>query len=304
MSRFSTCHPSILRGEIMKKERIKSILYQHPEILDKAFQMPLEKADQWAQTANVSVLETIDLAKKKHPEIQEADWEVFYTALANNSNDKESAQKRRSRLPIKGWQVAAAIIVIVVLTFTLIPPARALAESVIRYIVSIFDKGIDISGEGDTIIHEPDTILPLRSADPSDENDVKELLFDDIDSFAKSTGYYPVILNSESISIERIAYYSDGLDLEWLETTYSFLDGSTVLIRQYWGNDRSMSIFQEEGDSTVHLTILDGRELTGYIRKGNDHLLAGAVLDNSVLLISWTNETDWNMIATLLSYYK
>ena len=133
----------------MNDAKLKQYLYEHPELLDDAFQGSLNEADRWAEENARSAEEIIALAKAKHPEIPEEKWAAFDKAVAKH----RKSERKAPIVHIRWWQVAVAAVIVIVLTFTLVPPARAFAESIIRYIVSIFEGGVDIHQEGEVITH-------------------------------------------------------------------------------------------------------------------------------------------------------
>lgn len=283
----------------MKKEKIKAIIYQHPYLLDDAFQMSLSEADQWAQKSSVNIYDTLKGAKEKHPEIPAADWQLFETAL--NKKRGKVFQKKAVIFPIKAWQFAAAVLMFFVLFFTLISPARAFAESIYKYIVSIFDDRLDVHSETEQISHEQE-INPPFPADISDENGIQVVCYGAMDDFVAHTNRIPVIIKSNDSVIEKIEYFFDGQDIEWLETTYIY-NSHVMVVMEDWGSGRSISLFKEKNDELFHTTILDAKEVAGYISRESGGSIISIILSDSVLTISYEGDVDCEVLLSLLSYY-
>lgn len=283
----------------MNDAKLKQYLYEHPELLDDAFQGSLNEADRWAEENARSAEEIIALAKAKHPEIPGEKWAAF---------DKVAAKHRKSErkaliVHIRWWQVAVAAVIVIVLTFTLVPPARAFAESVIRYIVSIFEGGIDIQKEGEINIHRtptPDELVPPTE----DDSDLEyyEATYSDLSSFTYDTGYTPVRLVSNKFRIVSIEYQSYEYLFDQLCVTYENKSGVQIHVWQVWGNERGGTIFENENDILVQTTVLDGKQVIGYVDTVNDEYVLEVLLDESNVTIMYQGHQDYQEILNYLQY--
>ena len=283
----------------MKRSEPEQYLYEHPNLLDDSFSVSMTEAEQWAKEHPVSASAFIARAKEKHPEIPEEQWADFEKAAAK----QEKTACQAPIVYIRWWQVAVAVVILIVLTFTLVPPARAWAESVIRYIVTIFDGGVDITQEGKSFTHGsllPDVTIPPASGVIDTEMDQHIKTYPDIAAFTEDTGYRPVI--AVDLSMKEIKF-------EWLEDAYAELcvtyeskNGVLIYIWQIWGDERGGTIFKDENDILVHTTVLDGRETVGYVDTVDNHHSLEILLDDSDLMILCHGDVDYQTILDALQY--
>ena len=285
----------------MNEAKLKQYLYEHPELLDDAFQGSLNEADRWAEENARSAEEIIALAKAKHPEIPEEKWADFEKAAAK----QRKSERKAPIVHIRWWQVAVAAAIILVLTFTLVPPARAWAESVIRYIVSVFDGGIDITQEGEEIFHG--TVSPEDHYSPSDDEDgdeidYLEITFPNLSEFTAYTGYRPVMIMSDVFSVNEIEYQSVPNVFDKLCTTYEYESGVLVYVWEVWGNERGASIFENENDVLIQTTALDGKQVIGYVDFTAGECVLEVILDDSNLTIMYLGDVDYQEILDALQY--
>ena len=287
----------------MNDAKLKQYLYEHPELLDDAFQGSLNEADRWAEENARSAEEIIALAKAKHPEIPEEKWAAFDKAAAKH----RKSERKAPIVHIRWWQIAVAAIILIVLTFTLVPPARAFAESVIRYIVSIFEGGVDITQEGKSFTHgtpTPESLIPSPPDTIDTEMDYHVKTYPNVASFIEDTGFRPVVSLSKDLTIKEIEF-------EWLENAYAELcityeskNGVLIYIWQVWGNERGGTIFEDENDVLIHTTVLDDREVVGYIDLIDNQCALEVLLDESDLTILYHGDFDYQLILNTLQYTK
>lgn len=286
----------------MKETKLKQYLYEHPHLLDDAFEVSLTEANKWAKDNKLSAMDVIALAKEKHPDISSEKWAAF-EKVAKQSEQTSKQDKKGSIIHIRWWQFAAAAVILIVLIFTLVPPARAFAESIIRYIVSIFDDGIDIQKEGEINIHRtptPDELVPPTE----DDSDLEyyEATYSDLSSFTNDTGYTPVRLVSNKFRIVSIEYQSYEYLFDQLCVTYENKSGVQIHVWQVWGNERGGTIFENEDDILVQTTVLDGKQVIGYVDIVNDEYVLEVLLDESNVTIMYQGHQAYQDILNCLQY--
>lgn len=288
----------------MKETKLKQYLYEHPHLLDDAFEVSLTEANKWAKDNKLSAMDVIALAKEKHPDISSEKWEAF-EKVAKQSEQKRKQDKKGSIVHIRWWQIAVAAIILIVLTFTLVPPARAFAESVIRYIVSFFDGGVDITQEGKSFTHgtpAPVELISPPSTEIDTETDYQFKTYSSVASFIEDTGYHPVVSLSKDLEIKEIEF-------EWLEGAYAQLcityksqNGVLIYIWQIWGDERGGTIFEDKNDVLVHTTVLDEKEAVGFIDTTDNQCVIEILLEESDLTIMFHGEYDYQVILNSLQY--
>lgn len=288
----------------MKETKLKQYLYEHPQLLDDAFEVSLTEANKWAKDNKLSAMDVIALAKEKNPDIASEKWTAF-EKVAKQSEQKSKQDKKGSIVHIRWWQVAVAAIILIVLTFTLVPPARAFAESVIRYIVSIFEGGVDIHQEGEVITHwtpSPEDYDSTSDDEGDDEIDYLETTFSNLSEFTAYTGYHPIRINSVELTIKEIEYQSVPNVFDKICTTYENENGVQVYIWQVWGNERGASIFENEDDILIQTTALDGKQVIGYVDTINGECVLEIILEDSNITVMYLGELDYRDVLEVLAY--
>jgi hypothetical protein len=284
----------------MKETKLKQYLYEHPHLLDDAFEVSLTEANKWAKENKLSVMDVIALAKEKHPDISSKKWAAF-EKVAKQSEQRNKQDKKGSIVHIRWWQVAVAVIILIVLTFTLVPPARAFAESIIRYIVSIFDGGIDIHQEGEMITHWTPSPEELNlTIENNTEHNYYSATYPDVATFTAETGYKPVLIISDAFTITNIEYQSVKNAFDSLCITYNYNE-ITIYVWQTWGNERGESLFEDENDVLIRTTTLDGKEVIGYEDR-NEGCSLEILLDESNMTIMYFGDLDYVIVLDALQY--
>ena len=284
----------------MKRSEPEQYLYEHPNLLDDSFSVSMTEAEQWAKEHPVSASEFVRRAKEKHPEIPAEQWADFEKAAAKQDKTARKAPVVRFRW----WYVAVAALIVIVLTFTLVPPARAWAESVIRYIVTVFDGGIDITKEGESFIHGTPMQEELIPSPPTeiDTEYPNTKTYQTVSEFIQETGYCPVIVSAEDLSIKEIQYEWEEGAYGQLGITYESQNGVLFYIWQFWGDEQGGTIFQEENDVLVQTTALDGRQVVGYKNDADNKYAFSILLDETSLLILYHGDYDYQTLLNNLQY--
>lgn len=297
----------------MKRSEPEQYLYEHPNLLDDSFSVSMTEAEQWAKEHPVSASAFIARAKEKHPEIPEEQWADFEKAAAKREKNAQQAPVVRFRW----WYVAVAAAIIIVLTFTLVPPARALAESVIRYIAKVFDGTIYIEqedGNSKWIIPTPtpegmeppaeEELLPENDVSIEDDSDLDyiETTYPDVQTFMKETGYRPVLVVSDDFTIQEIRYQSIEYVFDMLRITYMSKNGTPINIYQTWGEERGGFIESNENDELIQTTVLDGAQVIGYIDNIDHEYVIEIIMEDSNLTIMYLGDVDYQTILDALQY--
>ena len=143
--------------------------------------------------------------------------------------------------PIRKIAIAVLVVLLMTVFFAATPTGRAIAESVIQYIVTLFDDGI-------LVINQTDNETPLDFADDKgnyiiseqDEHDdvVNYVYLDSFDKFAELTGKTPVMLPLPYLEL----YYIHYPEIEYLElhSTYYTQKGE-IISYQIWDTEDMVS---------------------------------------------------------------
>lgn len=294
----------------MKKNELEQYLYEHPNLLDDSFSGSMTEAEQWAKEHPVSASDVIAHAKEKHPEISAEAWKDFEKAAAKA--DKRKKTEKAAVVRIRWWQVAIAAAVLIVLTFTLVPPARAWAESIIRYIFHVDNEAIDIMPENELITHwtpSPEERL-CPTDDPNepedeDEYDWHQGTYPDVETFISDVEYHPVIAALDGYTIKEINYFVVPNAFDEVRIDYESSDGMVICVFTTWGPERGASLFPDDNDVVVRTTALDGAEAVGYVDTTTENekgCTFGIVLEDSVVVVMYSGELDYQTVLDALQF--
>lgn len=157
-------------------------------------------------------------------------------------------------------RIAIAVLVVILMTvfFVATPTGRAIAESVIHYIVTLFD-------DGRLVMNQSDNETPLNSIENADDDNTVELQeglpslihIDSFDDFQKATGKTPVILPLPCT--ELYYFWEPDTDYMVLSATYATDDG-TIIALQTWNADdlistTSMGFMEYDADRAIYYSI-------------------------------------------------
>lgn len=298
----------------MKNRKLQKYLYEHPELLDDAFSMPLTEADRWASENARTAAEMIALAKQKHPEIAAEKWEAFDKA-ARKAKQKRVRSFTVPTFRIRWWQVAVAFVLVVVLTFTLVPPARAWAERIIHYLFSYSETPIgpviDIHREDELVWHSfsPDEMyLTEPIEDDYDEGDTNVLdkTYTSVEAFIEETGYHPAILSPDAYRLEslRAVVFLDAANgFAMVTSIYVAENGDRIFVYTDFADARGASYWGDDTDTIIHTTALGGREVAGFIGgEGDDGVMLIMTLDdrNMDICIQYEGASDYREVLDAL----
>lgn len=183
--------------------------------------------------------------------------------------------------PIRKIAIAVLIIVLMTVFFAVTPTGRAIAESVIQYIVTLFE-------DGGLSIYRNDTVEIPYMVEHSEqvENYSQERIesttdytfVESFDEFISITNKKPFIL--PFLFLNLCYAYDEELDYLSLYAIYDTKDG-TVVTNQIWNADifesfTSIGYMEYETDSTIYYSIEEDEGLIQY----------KIVLDDSIVTIS------------------
>ena len=194
--------------------------------------------------------------------------------------------------PIRRIAITVVAIVLLAVFFAATPMGRAIAESVVQYVVRLFDTGAAImSSDVVNDVHATNNDHFVINAEDLAGNEVVLHSVDSLDVFAVKTGKTPY----------RLPYTCR-------EMGYS-LDYGVLLVYRYETPDGSISISQiwngEEG-----VTFIDGKgfiessecsQLYYKISEEDGNITCFRVLENSVLYIRAENTVDLQNLLKLMS---
>ena len=197
--------------------------------------------------------------------------------------------------PIRRIAIAVLVVVLMTVFFTATPTGRAIAESVIQYIATLFDDGRLIVNRSDN--EEGPYAIAYDGFMGDDIQNPEDITAHganvaSVEEFSEMTGKTPIVL---PLPYSSLYYeYDDELDYFAFYATYDTQSGK-IISYQIWDADDMESItttgYQAlETDETIYYSIEDKEAL----------IHCKMVLDDSVLTISFAGDYTLDEIIKML----
>lgn len=282
----------------MNEQKAKAYLRKRLYQVDPLFARSEEEAKTLAAECRVSARALI-LRAEAASELPAASWSGFYDAL--DAADRKAAGGWREKLREaaqtmrrhRRLALGSLILVLALAFFTLVPAGRAIAESIFSYVITVFDKRLEIEQTDEKALYDERGY------------DVPEVMTDEQIAAIDENGQVaiesePVYYNSvadfnAAYSLDAFAFASDKVTCtEVYETDHIFTgkslwshyettDGKTINVIEQWyiGDGQSISVRGEIKEQTV----LDGRTMQYAIDSENGTFDGVVLLDDTVLRI-------------------
>lgn len=294
------------------REYIRKRLHQ----IDGLFVRSEEEAKALAAQCRVSTRALIMRAEASSS-LPAENWSGFYFALdaadrraAGNwrekLNDLLRSFRRHGKLALGGLFLALALAF-----FTLVPAGRAIAERIFNYVITVFDKQLEIDQAEEKARYDargydvPEGIPEVKLEEYGhDENGNLVIMTEPV--------YYNSVADFESVySLEAFQLVSDQLRCvevyeynhivtgKTLRSHYLTADNLKVNVVEQWYEGDGQSVFFR-GD-IIERTVLDGRIMQYAIDTANGSFDGFVLLENSILGIYADEGVDLDLIWELLS---
>lgn len=182
--------------------------------------------------------------------------------------------------PIRKIAIAVLVVVLMAVFFTATPAGRAIAESVIRYIVTLFDDGqLAINrNDNNTALVSIDTEEVTGEGEQDEYDDVMAYVYlESFDDFTRITGKKPVTL---PLPYTRLYYYWEAdIDYCVLNTTYNTPKGK-ITASQTWNAEDLVST------TLTGFMQYDSNETIYYSIEENGKIIVNCIFEDSVFGIS------------------
>ncbi len=200
--------------------------------------------------------------------------------------------------PIRKIAIAVLVVVLMTVFFAATPTGRAIAESVIQYIATLFD-------DGRLIVNQSDNETQLFFVEDSDKSVISEqderddlmayVFLESFDEFVESTGKTPVILSLPILEL----YYVHYPEIDYLElhSRYETANGEIIAF-QIWDVDDSFST------TLIGISTLDADESIYYSIEEDGTIVVIKVLDESVLYLESKGTYSVDELAKLITSDK
>lgn len=179
--------------------------------------------------------------------------------------------------PIRKIAIAVLVVVLMTVFFTATPTGRAIAESVIHYIATLFEDG-HLTIERNDQEHILDCLNDANPAFEVEQLDAEDSIVyvNTFDEFIKATGKTPVVL---PLSYKELYYdYDEFIDLLTLYAMYDTPQGSITTV-QNWSADEAVL------STDTGYYVFDSDSSIYYSNENEGQISISKVFDDSYIII-------------------
>ena len=300
----------------MNQKRAKEYIRNKLYLIDDLFVRSEEEANELAKQCMVSARALVMRAEARS-DLPSKAWEGFYHALdemdhkaLNHWQDKLKEfmrhLRRHSRLAI-----GSLILLLAIAFFTLVPAGRAIAQSIFNYVISVFDKRLEIEQADEKALYDargydvPEVPTQEQIAEYGYDEDGNLILtkepiyYDSVAAFEAVYGLDAFELKSDQLTCVEVIENNHIFMGKSLRSDYQTADHLSVhVIEQWYKGDGSSVNFRGE---VKQKEVLDGRTMVYAIDTENGSFDGFVLLENSILWIYADKGVDLNLIWDLLS---
>ena len=300
----------------MNQKRAKEYIRNKLYLIDDLFVRSEEEANELAKQCMVSARALVMRAEARS-DLPSKAWEGFYHALDEMDHKalkhwqdklKEFMRhlRRHSRLAI-----GSLILLLAIAFFTLVPAGRAIAQSIFNYVISVFDKRLEIEQADEKALYDargydvPEVPTQEQIAEYGYDEDGNLILtkepiyYDSVAAFEAVYGLDAFELKSDQLTCVEVIENNHIFMGKSLRSDYQTADHLSVhVIEQWYKGDGSSVNFRGE---VKQKEVLDGRTMVYAIDTENGSFDGFVLLENSILWIYADKGVDLNLIWDLLS---
>lgn len=244
----------------IEKKQIEKIAFDHPffdthgTVLSKKEAKAIIRSAEMRKSGIEIVSEACDRAGVPRPDFVDNHYTVF-----------ENLKEVIAIPAIRRIGIIAIALILLIVFFTATPTGRAIAESVIQYIVTLFDDGRLVLNQSD---NETPMFLTEKENDKEggeqQNNNPSFIFIGSFDEFTEYTGKTPVIL--PLLCTELYYEYDEEIGYLALYSTYNSKDGKIVTYQIWDVEDMVTSSLAGysacDTDESIYYSI---EKTTGYI---------------------------------------
>ena len=261
----------------IEKKQIEKMAFDHPffdipgSVLSKKEAEAIIRSAEARKSGVEIVSEACDKAGVPRPDFVDNHYTVF-----------ENLKEVIAIPAIRRIGIIAIALILLVVFFTATPTGRAIAESVIHYIVTLFNDGRMTVNRSDSEAK----LIPIYQVPDSGEEEIQEqenrdIYVNSFEEFITATGVQPMVL---SLPYTELYYYHDiYTDYLKLNALYETSKG-TVETFQIWNTEPMISVtssefaiydadpsiyYSVEGDGTVTVMKFMEDSIVGIVTKGS-----------------------------------
>jgi len=292
------------------REYIRKRLHQ----IDGLFVRSEEEAKALAAQCRVSARVLIMRAQASSM-LPAQNWSGFYDAL--DAADRRAAGDWREKLNdlLRSFRrhgklaLGSLILALALAFFTLVPAGRAIAERIFNYVITVFDKQLEIDQAEEKALYE------ARGYDVPDVMTGEQLeSFDENGNLvqAEEPVYYQSVAEFEAVyQLDAFELESDQLRCVEVVEENHFFTGKSLRTNYLTADDLKVNVmeqwYQGDGQSVAfrgevkEKTVLDDRTMQYAIDPADGSFDGFVLLENSVLRIYTDKGVDLDLIWSLLA---
>ena len=281
----------------MRWKKLRKTIIEHPYLISDDFHMSMRQAARIQEEEGYPSFEEMVVCARKRSPFTDSDWQDVYSVIEKYWK-QISPKPRQFHIPIKRltvrWVLAALCILLIMGYFTLVPSGKALASSIAKIIVEIFDDGLRFN--------------PTNTPEPAlENNNFEESIteYSDYDSVQAHINRPVVRFVGDNFKLNTIKIYEGGLAGSLLDASYYTQDGLHITLQQEW-NIGGSPWFELETEHIWEETLWDDEtRLYCYIdTKDNNKFIATAVWEDSIITIYAEQGVSHKEIVDSLYVYK
>ena len=299
----------------MNEQKAKVYIRKRLYRIDPLFERSEEAAKTLAADCRVSA-RTLIMRAEAASDLPAASWSGFYDALDAADRKATGGWREKLREAAQSFRkhrrlaLGSLILVLALAFFTLVPAGRAIAETIFNYVITVFDKRLEIEQTDEKALYEergydvPEAINEEQLSEygyDKDGNLIAEkepVYYESVAAFESVYGMDAFELVSDQLTLSEVIEENNIFTGKKLRSNYLTADGLKVNVIEQWykGDGQSITLRGE----IMQKTVLGDKTMQYAIDSENGSFDGFVLLENSVLTIYADQGVDLDLIWSLL----
>ena len=299
----------------MNEQKAKVYIRKRLYRTDPLFERSEEAAKTLAADCRVSA-RTLIMRAEAASDLPAASWSGFYDALDAADRKATGGWREKLREAAQSFRkhrrlaLGSLILVLALAFFTLVPAGRAIAESIFNYVITVFDKRLEIEQTDEKALYEergydvPEAINEEQLSEyvyDKDGNLIAEkepVYYESVAAFESVYGMDAFELVSDQLTLSEVIEENNIFTGKKLRSNYLTADGLKVNVIEQWykGDGQSITLRGE----IMQKAVLGDKTMQYATDSENGSFDGFVLLENSVLTIYADQGVDLDLIWSLL----
>ena len=299
----------------MNEQKAKVYIRKRLYRIDPLFERSEEAAKTLAADCRVSA-RTLIMRAEAASDLPAASWSGFYDALDAADRKATGGWREKLREAAQSFRkhrrlaLGSLILVLALAFFTLVPAGRAIAESIFNYVITVFDKRLEIEQTDEKALYEErgyDVLEAINEEQLSEYGNDKDgnliaekepVYYESVAAFESVYGMDAFELVSDQLTLSEVIEENNIFTGKKLRSNYLTADGLKVNVIEQWykGDGQSITLRGE----IMQKTVLGDKTMQYAIDSENGSFDGFVLLENSVLTIYADQGVDLDLIWSLL----